>query len=108
MNGFRPHLTRIGLAAALTAAVAILLAAPVYAAGDLTPVIDSMRNWIAGLLAALATLFLTLGGLRYLTAGGNPRAVEQAKEAIRSALIGYGLAALAPLLVEVLRGALGL
>ena len=108
MNGFRPHLTRIGLAAALTAAVAILLAAPVYAAGDLTLVIDSMRNWIAGLLAALATLFLTLGGLRYLTAGGNPRAVEQAKEAIRSALIGYGLAALAPLLVEVLRGALGL
>lgn len=108
MNGFRPHLTRIALAAALTAGCAFLLAAPVYAAGDLTPVIDSMRNWIAGLLAALATLFLTLGGLRYLTAGGNPRAVEQAKEAIRSALIGYGLAALAPLLVEVLRGALGL
>jgi hypothetical protein len=87
-----------------------LLASPVtaYAApGDLTSVIDSLRNWVAGLLIALATLFLTIGGLRYLTAGGNPRAMEQGKEAIKSALIGYALAALAPLLVDILRRVVG-
>ncbi|HEX6548376.1 MAG TPA: hypothetical protein VF134_06520 [Candidatus Dormibacteraeota bacterium] len=82
----------------------LVLAVPAYAAtSDITPVIDSIRNWIAGLLAALATLFLTIGGLRYLTANGNPRAFEQAKESIKSALIGYALAALAPLLVDVFR-----
>jgi hypothetical protein len=91
-------------AAGLTALLLMLLAAPAYAASaDLTPVIDSIRNWIAGLLAALATLFLTIGGLRYLTANGNPRAFEQAKDSIKSALVGYALAALAPLLVDVFR-----
>jgi len=81
-----------------------LLAVPAYAAtSEITPVIDSIRNWIAGLLVALATLFLTLAGLRYLTANGNPRSLEQAKDSIRSALIGYALAALAPLLVDILR-----
>jgi hypothetical protein len=83
------------------------MAVPAYAASDLTSVIDSLRNWVAGLLIALATLFLTIGGLRYLTAGGNPRAMEQGKEAIKSALIGYALAALAPLLVDILRRVVG-
>ncbi len=81
----------------------ILLAVPAYAAGDINTVIDSVRNWVAGLLAALATLFLTIGGARYLTANGNPRAVEEGKAAIKSAMIGYALAALSPMLVSILQ-----
>jgi hypothetical protein len=53
----------------------ILLAVAAYAASDLNTVIDSVRNWVAGLLAALATLLLAIGGARYLTANGNPRVV---------------------------------
>ena len=83
------------------------VAFPAYAAGDLNSVIDSIRAWVAGLLAGLATLFLTLGGLRYLTAGGNQRAIEEGKGAIKSALIGYALAALSPMLVDILRRVLG-
>jgi hypothetical protein len=74
---------------------------------SLTTVIDSLRNWLVGLLAALATLFLTIGGLRYLTAGGDPMQVERAKTALRSAAIGYALAALAPLLVSILSSVVG-
>jgi hypothetical protein len=82
----------------------ILRATPAYAAaGDITTVIDSIRNWVAGILAALATLFLTIGGVRYLIANGNPRAMEEGKAAIKSALIGYALAALAPMFVDILR-----
>ena len=84
-------------------ALAILLAVPAFAASDLNAVIDSVRDWVAGLLIALATLFLTVGGVRYLTAQGNPRAVEEAKAGIKAALIGYGLAALAPTLVSILQ-----
>ena len=81
-----------------------LRATPAYAAaGDITTVIDSIRNWVAGILAALATLFLTIGGVRYLIANGNPRAMEEGKAAIKSALIGYALAALAPMFVDILR-----
>ncbi len=92
-------------AAALVFTVAVNL--PVYALGDLNGVIDSIRNWVAGLLAALATLFLTIGGVRYLTAGGNQRNAEEGKEAIKSALIGYALAALSPLFVDILKRVLG-
>lgn len=108
VNNQRPPWLPLASAAAVALAWTVLLAAPAYAStGDLTSVIDSIRNWVAGLLVALATLFLTVGGLRYLTAGGNPRAVEQGKEGIKSALIGYALAALAPLLVDILRRVLG-
>jgi hypothetical protein len=82
----------------------VLFTTPAYAAaGDITTVIDSIRNWVAGILAALATLFLTVGGVRYLVANGNPRAMEEGKAAIKSALIGYALAALAPMFVDILR-----
>ena len=45
--------------------------------------------WIVGILAGLATLFLTLGGVRYLMANGDPAEVEKAKTALKSAAIGY-------------------
>lgn len=93
-----------GAAAALAIAALAILAVPAYAdSTDLGTVIDSVRTWVTGLLAALATLFLTIAGFRYLTAGGNPRALEQAKDAIKSALIGYALAGMAPILVQILR-----
>ena len=107
IRGLARH--RRALVAGLTAAVVFTLiaAAPAAAIGDINGLIDSIRNWVAGLLAGLATLFLTLGGLRYLTAGGNQRAVEEGKGAIKSALIGYALAALSPMLVDILRKVLG-
>jgi len=96
----------VGTATALL--LTIFLTTPVAgASGDLNTVIDSIRAWIAGLLAALATLFLTVGGVRYLAANGNPRAAEEGKSAIRSALIGYALAALSPMLIDILRRVLG-
>jgi hypothetical protein len=70
-------------------------------------VFDNIRNWLVGILAGLATVFLTAGGVRYLMAGGDPGEREKAKGAFKSAAWGYGLAALAPLVVEILRGIVG-
>ena len=84
-----------------------LLAVGAPAAPTLDSVINGLRNWLVGLLAAVATLFLTIGGIRYITAGGDPMHVERAKTALKSAAIGYALAALAPLLVSVLRSVVG-
>ena len=100
----RARFTRsVAAAAGVAPVLVILLAVPAFAASDLNTVIDSVRDWVAGLLIALATLFLTVGGVRYLTAQGNPRAIEEAKAGIKAALIGYGLAALAPTLVSILQ-----
>ena len=74
---------------------------------SLNGVIDSLRTWLVGILATLATLFLTIGGIRYLLAGGDPMQVERAKTALKSAAIGYALAALAPLLVTILTSVVG-
>ncbi|RJQ77835.1 hypothetical protein D5S17_14560 [Pseudonocardiaceae bacterium YIM PH 21723] len=86
----------------------IASAVPALAApGDLGGVIDALRTWIVRLLVGLATFFLTVGAIRYLTADGDPGAVDQAKRGIRNALIGYGLAICAPLIVDALRSVVG-
>jgi Type IV secretion system pilin len=92
----------------MCATLLALMAVPAFAAQDeLTTVIDNLRTWAMGILVAVATLFLTLGGIRYLLAGGNPRAVEEAKGAIKNAVIGYVLAALAPAILGVVRQIVG-
>lgn len=75
--------------------------------GSVGQVLDNIRNWIIGILAGLATLFLTIGGARYVMAGGDPAEVERARMALRSAAFGYALAALAPLIVQVLKNIVG-
>ncbi|MEU5001501.1 pilin [Streptomyces sp. NPDC021622] len=76
-------------------------------AKSVNEVLDNIRNWIMGVLAGLATVFLTVGGVRYLMAGGDPGEVEKAKTAFKSAGWGYSLAALAPLVVAILKGIVG-
>ncbi|MGH9092471.1 MAG: pilin [Acidimicrobiales bacterium] len=100
---------RLALAAAIVVALLVAAAPPAFAAGGptLSGVISNLTNWIVGILAGVATLFLTIGGLRYLTAGGDPGQVEKAKIALKSAAIGYALAILAPLLVSILASLVG-
>ncbi len=91
----------------MVAGLAILFAPPasaevIGAATSLSGLISNLTGWLVGLLAGLATLFLTIGGVRYLAAGGDPGQVEKAKTALKSAAVGYALAALAPLLVSIL------
>jgi len=74
---------------------------------DLNSVLTNLRNWLIGLLAALSTLMLTIGGLRYLVAGGDPGEVQKAKGALKAAAFGYALAVLAPLFVSVLKRIVG-
>jgi hypothetical protein len=101
---------RLVLAALIILGLMVAVAPPAFAAGGsptLTGVISNLTNWIVGILAGVATLFLTIGGLRYLTAGGDPGQVEKAKIALKSACIGYALAILAPLLVSILASLVG-
>jgi hypothetical protein len=76
-------------------------------AGSVDEVLTNIRNWLMGILAGLATVFLTIGGVRRVFGGGDPGEQEKAKEAFKAAGIGYALAALAPLVVTVLKGIVG-
>ena len=79
----------------------------VLAAATLDQVIGNVRTWLVGMLAALATTFLTIGGVQYLIAGGDPGGVERAKTSLKSAAICYALTVLAPGLVAILQHIVG-
>jgi type IV secretion system pilin len=107
---------RLLIAVTLASALVLLAGAPdasaatvrvVALAGSVDTVLTNVRNWIMGILAGLATVFLTIGGVRYVMAAGDPGEVQKAKIAFKSAGIGYALAALAPLVVTVLQGIVG-
>ena len=80
---------------------------PMAAPHSINQVIDGITGWIMGIIAVVATMFLVIGGLRYMAAGGDPAQVEQAKGNFKSALIGYALAFLSPVILQVLQGILG-
>lgn len=114
----RKTATAIAVAAAAGAAVAVLvLAAPpalaaraghvLAAVTSLNQVITSITTWLIGLLVGLATLLLTVGGVRYLLAGGDPGEVQRAKNTLKYSALGYGTAILAPLLVTILKSFVG-
>ena len=100
-------LVRLSIVAAVTMNNVLADPSSSWAVADIPTVISNLRNWIVGLLASLATLFLTFGGLRYLMAGGDPGEVEASKRALKSAAIGYGLAMLAPIIGTVIQGIVG-
>ena len=82
-------------------------AAELLAVASVGQTVSNITNWIVGLLAGIATMFLTIGGLRYLMAGGDPGEVEKAKGALKSAAYGYMLALMAPVIVGVLKSLVG-
>jgi hypothetical protein len=100
--------------AVAAAAVVVVTASPAYAADPPDPttrlntILGNATGWLVGILAAVATLFLTVGGLRYVLAGGDPGEIERAKGAFKSAGLGYALAVLAPIVVAIIKGILGI
>ncbi|BCY08871.1 pilin [Actinoplanes sp. L3-i22] len=115
-----PRRTIGRLACALAAAILILgmaepaHAAPAHAAPgvvlavyQLPQIIANIRNWVIGIAAAVATLFLSVAGIRYMLANGDASEVERAKTAFRTALLGYAIALLAPVFLAVLQGLIG-
>lgn len=81
--------------------------AALLAVNSVNQTISNITRWIVGILAGTATMFLTIGGLRYLMAGGDPGEVEKAKGAIRNACKGYMLALMAPVIVGILKSLVG-
>jgi hypothetical protein len=82
---------------------ALYLAAPA-GLGDVVDILENVRNALVIVLTALAIAALTYAGIRYVIAGGDPAGVEKAKTAAKSAVVGLGLALLAPILVAIVKG----
>jgi hypothetical protein len=110
---FRRTIYRIAAVATTTLAV-LAGAGPASAAEPhilavytLPVIISNITTWIVGLLFGVATLFLTIGGVRRLGAAGDPTEIEKSNAAFKNALLGYALAILAPVLLAVVQGWIG-
>ena len=84
----------------------LIVAAP-QGLGQVVGILEAVRNALVAVLTALAIAALTYAGIRYVIAGGDPTGVEKAKIAAKSAVVGLGLALVAPLLVAIVKGIIG-
>ncbi|MCK2239781.1 MULTISPECIES: pilin [unclassified Crossiella] len=76
-------------------------------AKSLEEVLSRIQLWLLGIFAAVATLFLSIGGARYSMSGGDPGEAAKGKLAMKCAGLGYLVALLAPLVVEILKKIVG-
>jgi len=60
-------------------------------AAGLTDYIPKIYAYLVSIVSIIAVVMIMVGGLRYLTAGGNPSAISSAKETITGAIIGLFL-----------------
>lgn len=81
--------------------VALLAAEP--GMQDIVRILDGVRNLMIGILVGLAVAALTYAGVRYVISGGDPMSIEKAKGAVKAALVGFGIALLAPLLIGLVK-----
>ena len=70
------------------------------ASSAITNVIHSIVNILSILVGIVAVIMIIVGGLRYITSGGNDTSVTGAKNTILYAVVGLVIVALAQLIVH--------
>ena len=75
--------------------------------GAIVDVLNRLRETLMLVIGSLSLVMLTVGGIRYVTAGGDSDGVWRAKQTVKHALIGLALAVLAPVLIQVMKSILG-
>jgi hypothetical protein len=110
---FRRHILRMAavtvafLATVTWAGPASAAVPDVLAVYELPVIIGNIRAWITGLLFGVASLFAAIGGLRRVTANGDPTEIEKSNAAFKNAFLGYALAIVAPILLTIVQGWIG-
>ena len=122
--GLQALVLAVGLSAAAITGVAVS-AAPAFAAGPCDPtggiqsgadcaaptgssnnlfadggIFETVANVLIFLVGAIAVIYLIVGGLRYVTSSGDPKAVGAAKDTILYAIVGIVVAVISYALVS--------
>ena len=94
-------LMKKGLAILLSVAFFSIVAAPVYAAGDINAILEKIFGLIYGVALVLAPLMIVVSAFMFLTAGGavtdkeSPKKLIIAKQALIGAIVGLLIAVIA-------------
>jgi hypothetical protein len=73
----------------------------------LKDIINGITVWLLGLAAALAIMFIVVGGIYYVTAGGDERQIETAKTIITYAIWGIFIIGVAYAIVVLVNSIVG-
>ncbi|HLD96518.1 MAG TPA: hypothetical protein VI794_02300 [Patescibacteria group bacterium] len=82
---------KVAISSSVALAVSVL---PIFAIdnpirfGTVQELVGGIFNAILAIVGALALILLALGGIQYMTSGGDKIAVEQARGRITSAVVG--------------------
>ena len=75
--------------------------------GSIVDILNRVRDMLMLVIGSLSLVMLTVGGIRYVAAGGDKDGVNGAKQTVKHALFGLGVAILAPVLIQIIKTILG-
>lgn len=67
---------------------------------DIITILDKVATWLYIIGIAFAIIMVVIGGIRYMTAGGNDDQKASAKKTIIGGLIGAGVLVLAGVILD--------
>lgn len=67
---------------------------------DLLGVVTRIINWVLGILGLVAVIIIIIAGFEWMTAGGDPDKVTNARKRMQQALIGLAIILAAWLIVS--------
>ena len=62
---------------------------------SLTEIVQSILNWIFGIIGIVAVVMIIIGGINFMTSAGDPGKVKKGKDTILYGIIGLVVALLA-------------
>jgi hypothetical protein len=74
---------------------------------SLSGIITIVMNVLLMIVGALAIAFIVIGGIKYITSGGDEKKVASAKNTILYAVIGLVVAILARVIIGIVMNAIG-
>lgn len=102
---FLPYLAAIILFAPLLVSAAIPRQG--MELSGIVGLIDKASNWLYVIGFAIALLVIIIGGISYMTAGGNEDRQKSAKKTIITGLVGAAIILLAGIILSTLAGFIG-
>ena len=75
--------------------------------GSINDILNRLRDMLMLVIGSLSLVMLTVGGVRYVIAGGTSDGVEAAKLTVKHALMGLAVAILAPVFIQIIKTILG-
>ncbi len=74
---------------------------------SLETIISTGMSWLTWIVGVLSVIYIVLGGLRYITSGGDADKVKKAKNTVLYACIGLGVSILSFALANFVANTLG-